>query len=95
MSKASPSKLIGKIASLSHNYATKSPLVSMGCPTFTHNCPFPFNVYHPESNTPILWLTPNSIQIQSAILPQYTFRTDRPTDTHTHTHTHNADRQMG
>ena len=47
------------------------------------------------STTPMPWLTPltipNGMQIQSAVLPQYTFRTDRPTDrqmdTHTQTHT--------
>jgi len=48
------------------------------------------------SNTPIIRQTPltipNDIRIHSAILPQYTFWTDRPTHWHTYTHT---DRQMG
>jgi len=39
------------------------------------------------SNTPILrpipLTIPNGIRIHSAVLPQYTFRTDRPTDRHT------------
>jgi len=47
------------------------------------NCPLPFDASHP-SNTPIPWppplTTPKSIQIYSAILPQYTLWTDRPTD---------------
>jgi len=46
---------------------------------------FPFlGACGPPSNTPIPRLTPlttpNSIWIQSAILPQYTFQTDRHTD---------------
>ena len=54
--------------------------------------PFPFDDHHP-SNTPIhrptpLTIIPNGIWIQSAVLPKYTFWTDRPTHTHT-------DRQMG
>jgi len=46
----------------------------------------------PPYNTLITWPTPltiqNGIWIQSTVLPQYTFRTDKPTNTHT-------DRQMG
>ena len=39
---------------LSHNYATKSPLVTMRCPTFTlPNCCFPSTISTP-SNTPSL-----------------------------------------
>jgi len=48
------------------------------------NCPFPFLRSPPPSNTPIPRQTPltipNGIRIQLAILPQYTFRTDRQTD---------------
>jgi len=32
---------------------------------------------------PTLFTTPNGIQIQSAIFPQFTYRTDRQTDTPT------------
>jgi len=46
------------------------------------NCLFPYDDHHP-SNTPIHRPTPlttrNSIQIHSAVLPQYTFRTHRQT----------------
>jgi len=59
------------------------------------NCPFPFDDRHSHLIHPSLdwphswWLTiPNGIRIHSPVLPQYTFRTDRPTDWHT-------DRQMG
>ena len=41
----------------------------------------------PLSNTPVPWPIPlnipNGIQIHSAVLPQYTFQTDRQTDPHT------------
>jgi len=54
--------------------------------------PLPFGEREPPSKT---WMpgltpltTPHGIRIHSAALPQYTFWTDRPTDTHT-------DRQMG
>ena len=60
-----------------NNYATKSPHLPP-------KLPLPFRRSPPPSNTPISrptpLTTPNGIQIQSAILPQYTFRTDRPTD---------------
>jgi len=46
----------------------------------------PSNTWMPVA-TPLT--IPNGIRIHSAVLPQYTFRTDRPTDTHT------EDRQMG
>jgi len=63
----------------------KAPLVTMGRPKFT---PFPSQLLPlrrspPPSNTPIPRPTPlitsNGIRIQSAVLPQYTLRTDRPT----------------
>jgi len=45
----------------------------------------------PSSNTPVPRPTqltiPNGIRIHSAVLPQYTFRTDRPTDRPTHRRT--------
>jgi len=47
------------------------------------NCPFPSTITTP-SNTPILRPTPltipNGIRIQSAVLPQYPFRTHRQTN---------------
>ena len=62
-----------------NNYATKSPLVTMGCLTFTPTLPLPSTIFTP-SNTPIPrptpLTTPKGIQIQSAILPQYTLHTD-------------------
>jgi len=94
--KTSP-KSFGKIASLSQNYATEVPLVTMGRHKFTPKTSLWRSP--PPSNTPILRPTPliipNGIRIQSAILPQYTFQTDRqtdrptdrPTDRHTHTQT--------
>jgi len=46
------------------------------------NLPFPWDV--DPYNTRIPWTTPltipNGIQIQSAVFPQFTNRTDRPTD---------------
>jgi len=56
----------------------------MGYPTFyPQNCPFPFD----EQSTPIYDTHPSTdpthqpgIQIQSAVLRQFTHRTDRPTD---------------
>ena len=52
-------------------------------PHSPQKCPFPFDDHTP-SNTPIPRPTPlnnpNGIRIHSAILPQYTFRTDRQTD---------------
>jgi len=55
------------------------------------NLSFPWGTQTP-SNTPIPQPTPltnpNSIQIQSAVLPQYTFRTDRQTDWPTDWPTH-------
>ena len=63
----------GKSVSLSHNHATKSPSVTIGRPKYTT-----------PSNTPIPRSIPltisNGIRIQSAVLPQYTFQTDRLTD---------------
>jgi len=50
-------KSFGKSASLSHNYATKSPLVTMRQPKFTPKLPLPFNDYcsyliHPSFDRP-------------------------------------------
>ena len=53
-------------------------------PNLSPKLPLPLRRSPPPSNTPIPRLTPlttpNGIQICSAVLPQYTFRTDR----HTH-----------
>ena len=70
-----------------HSYSAKSPLVPVGRPRFTpKTAPFPSTITTP-SNTPITRPTPlitlNGIRIHSAVLPQYTFRTDRHTDRHT------------
>ena len=62
-------------------------------PNSPQNSPLPSTIttHSPASNTPIPPPTPltilNGIWIQSAVLPQYTFWTDRQTHTHT-------DRQM-
>ena len=71
------------------------PLVTMGRPQFTpKTASFPSMITTP-SNTliprPTLLTIPNGIRIHSAVLPQYTFRTDtdRQTDTHIQ-----SDRQM-
>jgi len=80
--KSSP-KSLGKSAS--HNYATKSPLVTTGRPKFTPKLALLLRLSPPPSNaphrpTPVT--IPNGIRIQSAVLPQDTFRTDRQTHTH-------------
>ena len=66
----------------------KGPIGYNGTPEIhPQNCPFLSTITTP-SNTPISWPTPfnipNGIQIQSAVLPQYTFRTHRHTDRPTH-----------
>jgi len=57
----------------------KAPLVTMGRPKFTLKTAASPSTITTPSNTPItsqtLLTTPNGIRIQSAILPQYTFRT--------------------
>jgi len=68
---------------LTHSYATKAPLVT-GRPKFIpKTAPYSSTITTP-SNTPIPWptalTTPNGIRIHSAVLPQYTLRTDRQTD---------------
>jgi len=51
---------------------------------YPENCPFPSTIFTPSNiglpipQTPLT--TPNGIQVQSAVLPQYTLRTDRPSD---------------
>jgi len=61
------------------NTATESPLVTMGCPTFTRKT----NPSDTPIHRPTPFTTPNGIQIQSAVLPQYTpsEEIDRQTDT--------------
>jgi len=84
--KKSQSNLRRAVSSLliaENNYATKSPLVTLGWCTFTPKLPLPLQWSPPPSNTPnprlIPLTTPNSNQIQSAVLPQFTPRqtTDR------------------
>jgi len=60
-----------------NNYATKSPLVTMGCPIYPKTA-LPFddlhsNLIHPSLDRP----HSNGILIHSAILSQYTFRSHR------------------
>jgi len=68
-----------------NNNATRSPLVTKGCPHLLSKLPLHLRRSPPPSNTPISRLTPlttpNGIQIQLAIFPQFTHgQTDRPTD---------------
>jgi len=77
-----------------NNYATKSPLVAMGCPTFTPKAVPSLRQSPPASNTPIHQptplATPNGVQIQSAtILPL-----DRQTDRETNKQTDRWDRRQ-
>jgi len=77
------------VHALPHNYATKSPLVTIGLPKFTRKLLLPIWWSPPPSNKSILQLTPlsipNSIQIQLTVfhntLSGQTHRpTHRPTD---------------
>jgi len=55
----------------------------MGCPNSPRNRSFHFDDHYPHLIHPSLDRPthhPNGIRIQSAVLPQYTFRTDRQTD---------------
>jgi len=78
------------VHALPHNYATKSPLVTVRRPKFTPEPLLPLRRLPPPSNAPIPRQTPitipHGIQIHWAVLPQYTFWTVRQTHTHTHTH---------
>jgi len=56
----------------------------------THACSFPFDDHHPHLirpslDRPTLLTIPNGIRIHSAVLPQYTFQSDRPTHTQSQT----------
>jgi len=79
-----PQMTTRSVHALSHNYATKSPSVTNGCPTFTTKQPLPLRQSQPTSNTPIRWPTPlitlNSIQIQTVVFPHFTHQTDKQTD---------------
>jgi len=63
-------------------------LVSWDAPYLPPKLPIPLRRSPSPSNTPIPWPTPliipNGIRIHSAILPQYTFRTEGTTHTHPH-----------
>jgi len=73
-----------------HHFFSMWPVAPVLSPPL--KLPLTFRRSPPPSNTPIPQLTPlstpNGIHVQSAVLPQYTLRTDRPTDRQT-------DRQMG
>jgi len=60
-------------------------LLQWGAPHLPPKLPFPLRQSSLPSNTsipqPTPLTTPNDIQIQSAVLPQYILRTDRQTDT--------------
>jgi len=72
------------VHALPHKYATNSPLIKMGCRKFTpKNCPSPSMTTTPSNTSiprPTPLTIPNGIWIHSAVLPQYTFWTHRPTD---------------
>jgi len=82
----SPSQMTARsVHALPHNYATKSPLITMEHSKFTpKTAPSPSTITTP-SNTPIRHPTPltipNGIRIHSMVLPQYTFQTDRQKQT--------------
>jgi len=78
------SSIAQSVHALPHNYATKSPLVTMGYPKVTHKtAPSPFMITAP-SNTLIPRLTPlttqNGIRIHLAAENFPDRLTDRPTD---------------
>jgi len=80
-----PQTTAWSVHTLRHNYATKSPFVTIGCPKCTPKSAHSFQRWPPQSNAPIprmIPLTiPNGIRIHLAVLPQYTFWTDRHTQT--------------
>ena len=72
------------VHALSHSYATKSPLVTMGHPIFVPKIapsrgPIPKPNYICLIPAPIRPTIPNPIHIRSAVLPQCTGQTDRQT----------------
>ena len=82
-----PQTTAQSVHTIPHNYATKSPLVTMGCPNSSPILPLALRWSPPPSSTPIPQPSPltisNEIRIQSVVLPQYTFWTVTQTDTHT------------
>jgi len=72
---------------LPHNYATKAPLVTMGCPKFTPKPAGPsLSTITPPSNTPILDRPHSPSQTASGSNQPFchnTLRTERPTDQRT------------
>jgi len=93
-----PQTTAWSVHALSHNHATKSPLVTMGRPKFTPKMSLPFRRSLLPPNTPIPRPTPltipNGIRIQLAVLPQYTFWGHRPIDRLTHKPTDRWDRRQ-
>jgi len=72
------------IHTFSHNYTTNSPLVTMGCPTFTPKTAHSPLTISTLSNKPIPRPTPCTTQMASRCnqpFPQFTHQTDRLTDT--------------
>ena len=73
----------GRVAALLHTYAVKFPLLTVACPKFapksTPSCgPIPCLISGPVRPT-----MPNGIRIRSAVFPQCTGQTDRPTHVRT------------
>jgi len=69
-----------------NNYANKVPTGYSAMPDIypQNACPFPSTIstriYYTHHLTDHTQPTPNGIQIQLAVLPQYTLQTDRQTD---------------
>ena len=81
---APPQTAAPTVEALSHTYAVKSPLVTMACYKFAPKVPLPVD-RSPSPTTylipgPVRPMMPNGIRIRSAIFPQCTGQTDRPTD---------------
>ena len=66
-----------RVAALSHKYTVKPPLVTMARPKFAPKVPLPVD----RSPNPATCLMP---WIRSAVYPQYTGQTDRPTHVRTY-----------
>jgi len=71
------------VHALLHNYATKSPLVTMGCPNFTPKLPLSFDDSHPHLIHPSLdqpHSPPQMASGSSCFATIHCGQTDRPTD---------------
>jgi len=90
--KSSP-KSLGKSASLSHNYATKSYWLQWDAPNSTPKWSFSFDDHHPHLIHPSLGRLHSPSQTASRSNQPFCHntlsrQTDRQTDQPTHTHTH-------